>query len=146
MRKTHLGFDVSVPALVFVIASLLLTGCSKTSAIKQGPSGDEVDALFAGLEGKATPVPGDEINAYLTQIRAAIQSHFHFADAYAGKKCSLRIKLAPNGMLIDVQAEGGDPALCRAAIVAITNASFPKPPSPAVYRVVKNAALEFRPQ
>ncbi|MBI3311307.1 MAG: cell envelope integrity protein TolA [Serratia liquefaciens] len=121
--------------------------CSKTGTASQpGPSGDEVDALFAGLEGKTTPTPGDEINRYITQITAAIQSHFQYDSVYAGKQCSLRIKLAPDGMLIDVQAEDGDPALCRAAIVATANASLPKPPTPAVYAVVKNAALEFRPQ
>lgn len=112
MRKVNLGFGVSVPTLLFVIATLLLAGCSKPrSTIKSGASEDGVDALFAGLEGKTTPASGDEVNTYITQVRAAIQSHFQNVDAYAGKECSLRIKLAPNGMLIDVKAEGGVIAL-----------------------------------
>ncbi len=37
---------------------------------------------------------------------------------YAGKTCTLRIKLAPDGMLLDIKPEGGDPALCQAALAA----------------------------
>lgn len=148
MRKIHSGSETRLSAVLLVIATLLLAGCSGTdTAAKPEVAGGEVDDLFAGLEGKTAPAaPGQEINRYLMQITAAIQNHFHYDSVYAGKECSLRLKLAPDGMLLDVRAEGGDPALCLAAVVATANASFPKPPTPAVYAVVKNAALEFRPQ
>ncbi|MNH19790.1 cell envelope integrity inner membrane protein TolA [compost metagenome] len=54
--------------------------------------------------------------------------------------------MAPDGLLIDVKSEGGDPALCQAAIAAAKQARIPKPPSQAVYEVFKNAPLTFRPE
>ncbi len=146
MKRVNLGSGISVPALLLVIAALLLAGCTKPSSVsKTGPSGDGVDDLFATLEGKATPAPGNEASHYAEQIHSAIQSHFYDAESYTGKQCALRIKLAPDGMLVDVRAESGDPELCRAAINAVVNTRFPKPPSQAVYDVYKNNLLEFRP-
>ncbi|MEY8710975.1 cell envelope integrity protein TolA, partial [Mangrovibacter phragmitis] len=88
---------------------------------------------------------GAEINGYASQIKSAIESKFYDSGSYAGKTCTLRIKLAPDGMLLDVQSEGGDPALCQAALAAARQAHMPKPPSQAVYEVFKNAPLDFKP-
>jgi len=79
-------------------------------------------------------------------VVGAIQSRFYDADLYKGKECNLRIKLAPDGLLIDVKSEGGDPALCQAAIAAAKQARIPKPPSQAVYEVFKNAPMRFKPE
>lgn len=54
--------------------------------------------------------------------------------------------MASNGTLLDIQSEGGDPALCQAAIAAARQAKFPPPPSPAVYEAFKNAGLDFNPR
>ncbi|WP_081372811.1 cell envelope integrity protein TolA [Serratia plymuthica] len=146
MKRVHLGFGICAPALSLVIAALLVTGCAKTSsAIKPVPSDEGVDEMFAAFEGKAAPQPGAEASQYAMQIRSAIQSHFQDVGSYTGKRCALRIMLAPDGMLLDVRAEEGDPDLCRAAIKAATKARFPKAPSPAVYDALKNPILEFRP-
>lgn len=146
MKRGYLGFEKGLLTLALVIATSLLAGCVKTdSAIKTRLSGDGVDDLFLPLSGKTPPQPDEEISNYVTQIQTAIQSNFYDANSYAGKQCDLRIKLAPDGMLLDVQAVDGDPTLCRAAIKATTNTSFPKPPSQAVYSVIKNALLDFRP-
>ncbi|GHM41651.1 hypothetical protein ECZU47_50730 [Escherichia coli] len=40
-------------------------------------------------------------------------------------------------MLLDIKPEGGDPALCQAALAAAKLAKIPKPPSQAVYEVFK---------
>lgn len=147
MNSVNLGFKKNLPALMLIVVSLWLTGCTKTNAVANaGPFAEGVDDLFAALDGKATPAAGDEVSNYARQVRAAIQSHFYDANAYAGKQCTIRMKFAPDGMLLDVRAESGDPALCRAAIKAITNTRFPKPPSQAVYGAFKNSVLEFRPQ
>jgi colicin import membrane protein len=143
MNSVHLAFKKNLPALMLIVVSLWLTGCTKTKA---GPSAEGVDDLFAALDGKATPAAGDEVSNYAGQVRAAIQRHFYDANAYAGKTCALRMKFAPDGMLLAVRPESGDPALCQAAIKAIINTRFPKPPSQAVYDAFKNSVLEFRPQ
>ncbi|MGQ7172078.1 cell envelope integrity protein TolA, partial [Escherichia sp. R-CC3] len=69
-------------------------------------------------------------NNYAGQIKSAIESKFYDASSYAGKTCTLRIKLAPDGMLLDIKPEGGDPALCQAALAAAKLAKIPKPPEP----------------
>lgn len=129
-----------------MIVALVLSGCAKPdSVVKPVHSRDDVDKPFATYKGKATPVSGAEISKYAGQIRSAIESHFYDVDSYAGMSCTLRISLAADGMLLDVRTEGGDPALCRAAMKAATQARFPVPPTQAVYQVFKNAVLEFRP-
>jgi colicin import membrane protein len=65
---------------------------------------------------------------------------------FVGKTCDLRIKLGPDGLLLDVKAVGGDPALCQAAVTAANQAKIPKPTSDAIYQHFKNATLEFKPQ
>lgn len=104
----------------------------------------EVDDLFANLGNPKAP--GKEKEHYIAQLQAAIQSHLKDAEAYSGKRCTLSIKLAPDGMLISIRAEQGEPELCQAAIKAIANARLPKPPTAAVYEAVKSSVLEFRPQ
>ena len=94
---------------------------------------------------KAAGASGADINGYIGQVKNAIESKFYDASSFAGKTCDLRIKLAPDGLLISVQAAGGDPALCQAAVSAAKLAHIPKPPSDAVYQHVKNATLEFKP-
>ncbi|MCS3432053.1 TolA protein [Klebsiella sp. BIGb0407] len=56
----------------------------------------------------------------------------------------MRIRMAPDGLLLDVKSEGGDPALCQAALAAARQAKIPKPPSKAVYEVYKNVPLDFK--
>ena len=55
------------------------------------------------------------------------------------------VEPSQNGMLLDIKPEGGDPALCQAALAAAKLAKIPKPPSQAVYEVFKNAPLDFKP-
>nr|WP_222941709.1 cell envelope integrity protein TolA [Xenorhabdus indica] len=87
-----------------------------------------------------------DINNYKGQIRAAIQNHFRDPSLYLGRTCDLSIKLASDGMLISVQANGGDPALCRAAIAAANQTKMPRPPSKEVYEHFKSFSLDFKPQ
>lgn len=94
---------------------------------------------------KQSGATGTEINGYLAQVRQAISNKFYDASNYSGKTCILRIKLAPDGTLISVSSDGGDPALCQAAVSAAKLAAIPRPPSPKVYEAVKNATLDFKP-
>lgn len=113
------------------------------AAEKNVPQGSAAAAGQGG--GRKSGASGSEINGYLGQITAAIQSRFYDANLYRGRKCDLRIQLSPEGILMSVTAEGGDPALCQAAIAAAKQAKIPKPPNDDVYQVFKNAALVFKP-
>ncbi|CAI0713831.1 cell envelope integrity inner membrane protein TolA [Serratia entomophila] len=146
MKVTYLGCKTGVSPWWLIVAALTLTGGAKAaSTSKADPMNQEADDLFASLEGKTVPAPGTEENDYAAQLRSAIENHLKDADAYAGKRCALKITLAPDGLLLGVQAREGDPALCRAAVQAITHARLPKPPTPAVYNAFKSSLLEIRP-
>ncbi len=131
----------------------------KAAAAKQS---SELDELLGGLtndknapksggapagtgNSKLSSATGSEINGYLAQVRQAISNKFYDASNYSRKTCILRIKLAPDGMLISVSSDGGDPALCQAAVSAAKLAAIPRPPSPKGYEAVKNATLDFKP-
>ncbi|HGE8438916.1 cell envelope integrity protein TolA [Serratia sp. CY52157] len=145
MKITHSGFKTGAATLLAAMLALALTGCAKSTAPSQtDPVNKEVDDLFANLGNPKAP--GKEKEHYIAQLQAAIQSHLKDAEAYSGKRCTLSIKLAPDGMLISIRAVQGDPELCQAAIKAIVNARLPKPPTAAVYEAVKSSVLEFRPQ
>ncbi|KJG71612.1 hypothetical protein UA70_06750 [Raoultella planticola] len=96
-----------------------------------------------GTSGSNGGASGADISGYASQIRNAIQSRLYGADLYAGKSCVLHIKLGPDGQLLDIQQEGGDPALCQAALTAAKTARIPKPPSQAVYEKIKDAKLDL---
>jgi len=99
------------------------------------------DSGTSGANGGAT---GADISAYAKQIQVAIQNRLFDASIYQGKQCVLHINLAPDGRLKSVTSEGGDPALCQAALAAARSANIPKPPSEAVYERIKDAKLDFK--
>ncbi|MBH3069397.1 cell envelope integrity protein TolA [Serratia marcescens] len=146
MKITHSGYKNGAATLLAAMLALALTGCAKGTAPSQNdPANKEADDLFVNLGASKMHVPGKEKVHYMAQVQAEIQRHFKDAEAYSGKRCTLRIKLAPDGLLISVRAEQGEPQLCQAAIKAIVNARLPKPPTAAVYEAVNNGTLEFRP-
>ncbi|MBG6244305.1 cell envelope integrity protein TolA [Candidatus Symbiopectobacterium sp. 'North America'] len=125
----------------------------KKASAEAAAQSDSVDDLLGGLaSSKNTPKSGGgapagaALDSYGGQVRAAIQSKFYDWQLYRGKTCTLRIKLAPDGLLVSVEAESGDPALCQAAIAAAKQARIPKPPSTDVYEAFKNAPIDFKPQ
>lgn len=113
----------------------------KTGGGAKGNGQPSKDSGASGANGGAT---GADISAYAKQIQMAIQSRLYDASLYQGKRCVLHINLGPDGTLKDITSEGGDPALCQAALTAARTASIPKPPSQAVYEKIKNATLDFK--
>ncbi|EOT3333613.1 cell envelope integrity protein TolA, partial [Escherichia coli] len=87
----------------------------------------------------------EDIRLYAHQIKSAIEKQFGDASKYSGKECTLRMHMAPNGLLLEVKRESGDLDLCREAMNAIKNADIPAPPSPEVYKVFQNGVLDFKP-
>ncbi|EDA6864397.1 cell envelope integrity protein TolA, partial [Salmonella enterica subsp. enterica serovar Typhimurium] len=113
----------------------------KTGGDAKGNGQPSKDSGTSGANGGAT---GADISAYAKQIQVAIQSRLYDASLYQGKQCVLHISLAPDGSLKSITSEGGDPALCQAALMAAKTAKIPKPPSQAVYEKIKDAKLDFK--
>ena len=113
----------------------------KTGGGAKGSGQPSKDSGTSGANGGAT---GADISAYAKQIQVAIQSRLFDAGLYQGKQCVLHINLAPDGRLKSVTSEGGDPALCQAALAAARSANIPKPPNEAVYEKIKDAKLDFK--
>ncbi|MGK2946924.1 MAG: cell envelope integrity protein TolA [Candidatus Malihini olakiniferum] len=136
----------------------------KQTAAEAAAQSDAVDALLRGLassksvpkSGGGTPASAGKakkssafstaLDSYGGQVRVAIQSKFYDLQLYRGKICTLRIILAPDGLLASVKAESGDPILCQAAIAAANQAKIPRPPSTDIYEAFKNASIDFKPQ
>lgn len=107
---------------------------------------DDVDALLGGLSpDKSHNEPNADNSKYASEIKTAIEGNFYDASSFRGKSCTLRIHLAPDGLLMNITAEGGDPDLCQAAIAGAKKTQFPVPPNREVYEKFKNALLDFRP-
>ncbi|HCL5342094.1 TPA: cell envelope integrity protein TolA, partial [Salmonella enterica] len=113
----------------------------KTGGGAKGNGQPSKDSGTSGANGGAT---GADISAYAKQIQVAIQSRLYDASLYQGRQCVLHISLAPDGSLKSITSEGGDPALCQAALMAAKTAKIPKPPSQAVYEKIKDAKLDFK--
>lgn len=147
MEITHSGYKTGVATLLAAMTALALTGCAKSTAPSQtDPVNKEVDDLFTNLGDPKPPAPGKEKEHHMAQVQAEIQRHFKDAEAYSGKRCTLRIASAPDGLPISVRPEDGDPDLCRAAMKAIADSRFPKPPTAEIHNAFKIITLEFRPQ
>ncbi|OTA21523.1 cell envelope integrity inner membrane protein TolA [Xenorhabdus beddingii] len=118
----------------------LLGGLTSNSP-KQG------GATAAGKGGGKKSGPSDaDINNYKGQIQSAIQQNFRDPDLYIGRTCELKIKLASDGLLIDIATGSGDPALCRAALAAASQTKMPRPPSKEIYEHFKSFTLDFKPK
>ena len=87
---------------------------------------------------------GNEVMQYAGQIRDAVLSKIYSPEQYAGKRCTVRMQLARDGMVISARSEGGDPALCQAALSAVRYAKIPPAPSDEVYQIFRNVPLDFQ--
>lgn len=102
-------------------------------------------AFLTGCADKTDVGINNDIQAYTTGIRNAIIKVFEDLDSYHGRRCMLRLALNSDGSLNDVRSEGGDPALCEAAIAAVKEADLPEPPNERVYYLFQNVPLDFKP-
>lgn len=114
--------------LAIILTALALTGCVHKAT-------------------PPTPPPvsrASDVVTYAAEFRNAVQRKIYGADLYAGKRCALQIKMERSGRITAVSAQGGDPALCQAAISAVKVAEIPAPPTDEIYNKVKNARLDFQ--
>ena len=78
---------------------------------------------------------------YAAQIHQAVIEQFSDRSSYKGKKCTVRISIAPDGLLLSAEIEKGDPEFCQDVLSAITRAKIPPAPDKETWLKFKNAPL-----
>ena len=88
-----------------------------------------------------------EVQKYQALIKQTIQRNLIVDDAMKGQSCRFNIRLASNGLVIQVKELGGDPLVCRAGKAAILKAvELPVSDAPDVYEQLRNINFTFAPE
>lgn len=112
-------------------------------AKKKAASDKAASDKAASTRNTAPASPSVNISGYAAQIQQAITQQLHERDKYAGQRCTVKIDIARDGTLNAVTAQGGNPELCQAAIIAAKSARIPAAPNDEVWQAMKSATLEF---
>ena len=102
------------------------------------------------LQGKQSRQAQGEVNKFKALILQVISDHW-IIPTQANKKlyCELMIRLAPGGMVLDVQITktSGDPSLDSSARAAVLKASpLPVPKDPAAFEAFRQFVLKVKPE
>lgn len=124
-----MGFR-SASILTLIISGIII-GCSDTVSTNYHDrtsyySDKAIETQYVSSSERTSDV-SEDIRLYAHQIKSAIEKQFGDASKYSGKECTLRMHMAPNGLLLEVKRESGDLDLCREAMNAIKNADIPAP-------------------
>jgi colicin import membrane protein len=88
-----------------------------------------------------------EVQKYKALIMQTIVRNLITDDAMKDKSCRFNIRLASNGLVIQVKELGGDPLVCRAGKAAILKAvELPVSKEPDVYEQLRDINLTFKPE
>lgn len=102
----------------------------------------KISLVFSPKDGIKMDVP-QSISSWAQAVNAEIESKMYDTEQYSGKICAVRLFLQPSGLVQGAQSEGGDPALCQAAIAAVKVSTFP--PVPKELQGQNGIALDFKP-
>lgn len=124
-----MGFR-SASILTLIISGIII-GCSDAVSTNYHDrtsyySDKAIETQYVSSSERTSDV-SEDIRLYAHQIKSAIEKQFGDANKYSGKECTLRMHMAPNGLLLEVKRESGDLDLCREAMNAIKNADIPAP-------------------
>lgn len=124
---------------------------AKQKALEEQQRQQALDDILGGLTSSVPKsqqgVSTGELDQFRSQIVNAISNKFINPNKlYSGKNCVLKIKIAPDGLLLSVTPVGGDATLCREAISATNLATFPKPKNNQLYQQVKEMTIDFKPR
>lgn len=87
-----------------------------------------------------------EVDRFKSLIQQTIQRHWLTDPSMRGKSCALRISIARDGFVTNVQVGEGDRAVCESARAAVLRAgSLPVSDDPDVYRELSNFTLRVQP-
>ena len=121
----------------------------KKAAAEKASVANGVDDLLGDLNsGKPQyeqPSRGTDISEYVARFKAALQARMPAKDEYQGKVRTLKMEFNLSAELLSVASEGGDPALCEAALKASKSAHYPAFPNAATYQVFKSFIIDFKP-
>jgi colicin import membrane protein len=88
-----------------------------------------------------------EVDKYTALVNQTIGQNLFDFDSYVGRSCRLNIRLAPNGLVIDVRILDGNDALCRASQAAVLRPdTLPVSKDPAVFAEFKDFNITIRPE
>jgi len=115
--------------VIAIIVSCTLSACAKKAPEIKIPK----NATFS-----------QQLNAQAKGIKQAIEHNLVNDPSFSGKSCTLRTHFAPDGLLLSVKSEGGDPELCSAALAAASKAKYPPFINDKMYNAFKNVPIDFR--
>lgn len=87
--------------------------------------------------------PRTTSNNQLLGTVGEIRTYGSYGQWHEGKMCTIRLFLQPDGLVLGVKSEGGDPALCEAAIAAVKQSTFQ--PVPKELQRQNGILLDFKP-
>ncbi len=108
---------------------------------------DQLQAEQAARQQRRNKQVLTEVQKYQALIKQTIQRNLIVDDAMKGKVCRLNIRLASNGLVIQVKEINGDAILCRAAKAAVFKSdTLPVSPEPDVYQQLREINLTVEPE
>ena len=88
-----------------------------------------------------------EIDQARAMIQQAVERHFQVSSTMQGKQCVVNVRLASDGLVLQVGEGSGDNAVCQAGILAIRKASpLPMPKNPELIKQIQNLNLTLKPR
>ncbi|MBV8041607.1 cell envelope integrity protein TolA [Pluralibacter sp.] len=129
---------------IILIAICLVSGCTGLSKNHGDVKASAPDrGRHAGETSHGALPPA--VLSYASAVKAEVEKHFFDVKRYRGKVCYLQLSMERNGTVNSVKTTGGDPKLCKAAVIAVQLSTFPPVPDEQTYKIFKNVALDFTP-
>ncbi|CAI1634824.1 cell envelope integrity inner membrane protein TolA [Serratia marcescens] len=118
-----------------LLALLLLSGCGAGAGHQAG-----------------TPLPGPQAEAqtamplsYPVRVHNAVSRELRLPEHARGQRCTISIRLRPDGKLVSSKIVRGDALLCAAASAAVQHAQFPPMANATEYALFNAVVLDFVP-
>ncbi|CAI2403116.1 TPA: cell envelope integrity protein TolA [Serratia marcescens] len=118
-----------------LLALLLLSGCGAGAGHQAG-----------------TPLPGPQAEAqtamplsYPVRVHNAVSRELRLPEHARGQRCTMSIRLRPDGKLVSSKIVRGDAPLCAAASAAVQHAQFPPMANATEYALFNAVVLDFVP-
>lgn len=116
-----------------LLALLLLSGCGTSAGRQAGIPPPQAEALAT------MPL------SYPVRVHNAVSRELRLPEHARGQRCTIGIRLLPNGKLASSKIVRGDAPLCAAASAAVQHAQFPPMASATEYALFNAVVLDFVP-